>query len=61
MTIKPIKTERDYQTSLKEIERLWDAKPNIANAEVQRSVAATCRLRNYEPPVICTPEELMGD
>ena len=28
MTIKPIKTERDYQKALKEIEKLWDAKPN---------------------------------
>jgi HTH-type transcriptional regulator/antitoxin HigA len=28
MTIKPIKTERDYQNALKEIEKLWDAKPN---------------------------------
>ena len=30
MTIKPIKTERDYQKALKEIEKLWDAKPNTA-------------------------------
>jgi HTH-type transcriptional regulator / antitoxin HigA len=28
MTIKPIKTERDYRKALKEIEKLWDAKPN---------------------------------
>ena len=28
MTIKPIKTERDYHKALKEIEGLWDAKPN---------------------------------
>jgi HTH-type transcriptional regulator/antitoxin HigA len=28
MTIKPIKTERDYQNALKEIEKLWNAKPN---------------------------------
>jgi HTH-type transcriptional regulator/antitoxin HigA len=28
MTIKPIKTERDYRKVLKEIEKLWDAKPN---------------------------------
>ena len=28
MTIKPIKTERDYHKTLKEIEGLWDAKPN---------------------------------
>ena len=27
MTIKPIKTERDRQKALIEIERLWDAKP----------------------------------
>jgi HTH-type transcriptional regulator/antitoxin HigA len=30
MTIKPIKTERDHQQALKEIERLWDAKPRTA-------------------------------
>src|SRR5918999_3836951 len=28
MRIKPIKTERDYQKALKEIDKLWDAKPN---------------------------------
>jgi hypothetical protein len=28
MTIKPIKTERDYHKALKEIEKLWDAKPS---------------------------------
>lgn len=38
----------------------WNCK-HIANAEMQSRIAATCRLRGYEPPVICTPEELMGD
>ncbi|TMA82278.1 MAG: transcriptional regulator [Deltaproteobacteria bacterium] len=33
MTIKPIKTERDYQRALKEIEKLWDAKPNTSMYE----------------------------
>ncbi len=28
MRIKPIKTERDYHKALKEIEELWNAKPN---------------------------------
>ena len=28
MTIRPIKTGRDYRNALKEIEELWDAKPN---------------------------------
>ena len=30
MTIKPIKTERDYRKALKEIENLWDAKPKTS-------------------------------
>ena len=30
MTIKPIKTERDYRKALKEIEKLRDAKPNTS-------------------------------
>ena len=30
MTIKPVKTERDYQNALREIEKLWDGKPNTA-------------------------------
>ncbi len=33
MTIKPIKTERDYRKALKEIEGLWDAKPNTAKGD----------------------------
>ena len=37
----------------------WNCK-HIANAEIRNAVTATCRSRGYEPPVICTPEELMG-
>lgn len=33
MTVKPIKTERDYQRALKEIDRLWDAKPNTPRGD----------------------------
>ena len=33
MTIKPIKTERDYETALNEIQRLWDAKPNTPKGD----------------------------
>jgi len=33
MTIKPIKTERDYQKALKEIEKLWNAKPNTPKGD----------------------------
>ena len=33
MTIKPIKTERDDQKALKEIEKLWDANPNTVKGD----------------------------
>jgi len=32
---------------------------HIANAVIFRSVEAVCRTKGYEPPVLCTPEELM--
>jgi predicted nucleic acid-binding protein len=37
----------------------WNCK-HIANAEMQTAVNAVCRTAGYEPPVICTPEELLG-
>lgn len=37
----------------------WNCK-HIANANILRRVAKTCRRQGYEVPVICTPEELMG-
>ncbi len=36
----------------------WNVR-HIANAFVLRTVVRTCREQGYEPPVICTPEELM--
>src|SRR5713226_550046 len=33
MEIRPIKTERDYQKALKEIEKLWEAKPNTPTGD----------------------------
>ena len=38
----------------------WNCK-HIANAEMQSRVAAVCRDSGFEPPVICTPEELLGE
>jgi hypothetical protein len=38
----------------------WNCK-HIANAEIRNAVTAVCGAHGYEPPVICTPEELMGD
>ncbi|MGI8670631.1 MAG: type II toxin-antitoxin system VapC family toxin [Aridibacter sp.] len=37
----------------------WNCK-HIANAEMQTGVARLCREAGFEPPVICTPEELLG-
>ena len=38
----------------------WNCK-HIANATMRSKVEAICREEGYEPPVICTPEELLGD
>ncbi|MBA3943716.1 MAG: type II toxin-antitoxin system VapC family toxin [Herpetosiphonaceae bacterium] len=37
----------------------WNCK-HIANAITRSSIEAICRVRGYEPPIICTPEELLG-
>lgn len=31
---------------------------HIANATIRRAIERQCRLSGYEPPVICTPQEL---
>ena len=32
---------------------------HIANARMRSEIEAICRDENYEPPILCTPEELM--
>ena len=34
---------------------------HIANAERRDAIEQVCRDNGYEPPLICTPEELMGE
>ena len=34
---------------------------HIANARMRDAIGTVCRDCGYEPPVICTPEELMGE
>jgi predicted nucleic acid-binding protein len=34
---------------------------HIANAEYRSRVERVCRRQGYEPPVLCTPDELMGE
>lgn len=39
----------------------WNCK-HIANAAMRKAIDEVCRSSNYNPPVICTPEELLhGD
>jgi predicted nucleic acid-binding protein len=38
----------------------WNCK-HIANAVMRPKIERTCRIANYEPPIICTPQELMED
>jgi hypothetical protein len=36
----------------------WNLK-HLANATIRNALADACRQHGYEPPVICTPEELL--
>jgi hypothetical protein len=38
----------------------WNLK-HPANATVRNAITITCRAHGYEPPVICTPEELLEE
>ncbi len=38
----------------------WNCR-HIANAEMRMAVSNICLSAGYQPPIICTPEELMGD
>ena len=38
----------------------WNS-AHIANAEKRPLVEAACRLAGYEAPILCTPDELMGE
>jgi len=38
----------------------WNFK-HIANATMRYKIERICRLTGYEPPIICTPQELLGE
>ncbi len=38
----------------------WNFK-HIAKAETRDAVELICRQNGYQPPIICTPEELLGE
>ena len=37
----------------------WNFK-QIANASLQIRIEGICREAGFEPPIICTPDELLG-
>ena len=38
----------------------WNCR-HLANAELSGPAARFLRAKDYEPPIVCTPEELMGE
>ena len=38
----------------------WNCK-HIANAAMRSAIERLCRLAGYEPPIMCTPQELLDD
>ena len=38
----------------------WNCK-HLANAQILRRIESLCRRAGWQMPIICTPEELMGD
>ncbi len=46
MNIKPIKTKRDYNTALRQVDELWDAKANSAEADILNILAIL--IEDYE-------------
>jgi hypothetical protein len=38
---------------------IWNC-THIANAEMRNMIEQVCRSSGYAPPIICTPDELMG-
>lgn len=38
----------------------WNCK-HLANAQISRRIALVCEKAGYRMPIICTPEELMGE
>ncbi len=38
----------------------WNCK-HIANARMRNLIEGVCRNSGYEPPIMCTPEELTED
>ena len=48
MNVRPIKTEADYDRALAEIERYFDAEPELGSPESQRFDVLASLIEHYE-------------
>jgi HTH-type transcriptional regulator/antitoxin HigA len=58
MKIKPIRTEADYEDALKEIERLFNAKPGTAEADRLEVIATLTEAYEEKHYVIPLPDPI---
>lgn len=58
MTIKPIKTQKDYQAALKEIENLWNAKKGTKKADKLEVLATLVEAYENEKYPILSPNPI---
>lgn len=56
MNIKPIKTEKDLDSALKRIERLWNAKPNSKEADELEILSVLVEAYENEHYMILPPD-----
>ena len=58
MTIKPIKTKKDYEAALKKIDALLDAKPNTPNGDLLDILATLVEAYEQKHFFIATPNPI---
>lgn len=58
MTIKPIKTNKDYETALKKIDALLDAKPNTPNGDLLEILATLVEAYEQKHFFITPPDPI---
>jgi len=56
MQIKPIKTKKDYEEALKQIETLWDAKPNTPHGDKLEVLTALVEIYEQKHHPILPPD-----
>ena len=58
MKIKPVKTEKDYKEALREIEKLWNAKPNTPRGDKLEVLATLVEAYEQKKYKILPPDPI---